>query len=63
MAFSLSHLFLLQPLSRAASSLSLLNRGLVKQKKYMIVMYGSAFAYRGSLHLRKYKKVGYHLNN
>ena len=32
MAFSLSHLFLLQPLSRAASSLSLLNRGLVKQK-------------------------------
>ena len=45
MAFSLSHLFLLQPLSRAASSLSLLNRGLVKQKKYRIVMYGSAFAY------------------
>ena len=28
----LSHSFLLQPLSRAASSLSLLNRGLVKQK-------------------------------
>ena len=40
----LSHSFLLQPLSRAASSLSLLNQGLVKQKKYRIVMYGSAFA-------------------
>ena len=32
MACSFSQLFLLQPLSRAASSLSLLNRGLVKQK-------------------------------
>jgi len=52
MAFSLSRLFLLQPLSRAASSLSLLNRGLVKQKKYMIAMHGSAFVYPPPLPFR-----------